>query len=189
MISYSEIEKGTEIIINNQPHEIIEALSVFKGRGHSTMQVRIKNLITGTISSQAIHPSDVFEEADLEKIKVKFIYSSKGSFVFSKENDPSKRFQLTQEQIGSSAKFLKPNQILEGLIFKNEVVNVSLPIKINLKVTEAPPGIKGDRAQGGNKTVILETGAEIAVPLFIEQDDIIEINTEKEEYVRRLEKK
>lgn len=188
MIAYSEIKKGDEIIINNQPHEIIEAVSMFKGRGHSTLQVKMKNLLTGTITNPSLHPSDQFEEAELKKIKVKFIYSNKGSYIFSEKDNPSKRFELSEEQLGPIIKFLKPNEIMEGLVFKERVVNVSLPIKISLKVAQAPPGVKGDRAQGGNKIVTLETGTEIAVPLFIEQGDIIEINTEKEEYVRRIAK-
>ena len=97
-------------------------------------------------------------------------------------------FDFTQEQIGNKAKFLRPNEIVEGIIFQEKIVNISLPIKVQLKVDQVPPGIKGDRAQAGNKIAVLETGAEINVPLFIEDGDVIEINTETEEYVRRMEK-
>jgi len=183
MISYSEIEKGTKIIYKNQPHEIIEAASVFKGRGHSTLQVKLRNLITGTVISDSFHPSDSFEEAEIEKQKVKFLYSHRDKYIFCK-NNPSDRFEL--DNLGNITKFLKPNQEVEAIIFNNKIVNISLPIKITLKVDQAPPGIKGDRAQSGNKLVTLETGAEINVPLFVEQGDIIEINTETGEYVRRI---
>jgi len=189
LISYSELRKGIRIIYNNQPYEIIEASSMFKGRGHSTLQVKLKNLLTGAILSPRLHPSDQFEQAEIEKIKVKFIYSHKERFVFSYEKNPSKRFELNKEQLGSIVKLLKSNQIVEGLVLKDEVVNISLPIKINLKVAEAPPGVKGDRSQSGNKIVVLETKAEMSVPLFVKEGDIIEINTEKGEYVRRIEKK
>lgn len=186
MISYSELKKGQRVIYKNQPHEIIEASSMFKGRGHSTTQAKLKNLITGNTVLENFHPADNFEEAEIEKIEVKFIYSHRDKFVFSKENE---RFELNEKQIGIKAKFLKPNQKLEGLVFEGEILDVSLPIKINLKVDQAPPGVKGDRASGGNKIVVLETGTELAVPLFVEQGDLIEVNTEKEEYVRRIEKK
>jgi len=162
---------------------------MFKGRGHSVLQVKLKNLITGEITSKTFHPSDNFEETEITKIKVKFVYSHRGKFIFCKENTPSERFELSEKQISSAIKFLKENQIIEGIIFKGKVINVSLPIKIQLKVKEAPPGVKGDRTQGGNKIVVLETGAEITVPLFIKKGDIIEINTEKGEYVRRIEKR
>jgi len=200
-ISYSELKKGARIVLNGQPYEIIEASSMFKGRGHSVSQTKLKNLITGEIISRTLHPSDSFEEAEISKIKAKFIYShpirkssiSNGAgqdkFIFSKEDNPSERFDLTEEQIGSAAKFLKSGQIVEGLFFGNKIINISLPIKIRLKVKEAPPEVKGNRAQSGSKTVILETGTEINVPLFIQEDDVIEINTEKAEYVRRIEKR
>ncbi len=188
-IPYSELKKGGSIIINNQPHEIIETSSMFKGRGHSVLQAKLKNLITGNIISKTFHPSDIFEEAELSIMKAKFLYSHRDKFFFCQENNSQDRFNLTKEQIGSIVKFLKPNQIIKGMIFKNKIINISLPIKIQLKVAQAPPGIKGDRAQGGNKIVILETGSEMNVPLFIEEGDIIEVNTEKEEYVRRIKKR
>ena len=127
-IPYSELKKGNQIIINNQPHEIVEASSMFKGRGHSTLQAKLKNLITGDILSKTFHPSDTFEETEISKIKAKFLYFHRDKFFFCEENNSSKRFNLTKEQIGSSVKFLKPNQIIEGIIFKGKVVNISLPI-------------------------------------------------------------
>ena len=95
------------------------------------------------------------------------------------------RFSFNEEQIGKQAKFFKPNSLVEGVIFNEKIINVVAPIKVQLKVKEAAPGIKGDRAQGGTKTAILESGAEIQVPLFIEEGDEIEINTELGEYVKR----
>jgi len=183
MISYSEIEKGIRIIYKNQPHEITEAASVFKGRGRSTLQAKLKNLITGAVLSESFHPSDSFEEAEIEKQTVKFLYSHRDQYVFCK-NNPSDRFEL--DNLGPITKFLKPNQEVEAIIFNNKIVSISLPIKITLKVEQAPPGVKGDRAQSGNKLITLETGAEINVPLFVQQGDIIEINTETGEYTRRL---
>ena len=188
-IPYSELKKGKQIIINNEPYEIIEASSMFKARGHSVLQVKLKNLITSNIISRTFHPSDIFEEAELFKIKAKFLYSHREDYFFTEKDNPSKRFSLTKKQISSSVKFLKPNQEVKTIIFKEKIINISLPIKIQLKVKQAPPGIKGDRAQAGNKIVVLETGAEINVPLFIEEGDIVEINVEKGEYVRRIEKR
>ena len=113
--------------------------------------------------------------------------ASLGQMKANSEGGKLHRFELTEEQIGSGAKFLKPNQELTAIKFKEKIVNIVLPIKVQLKVTESPPGLKGGRAQAGNKTVTLESGAQINVPLFIEQDDIIELNTENGEYVRRVE--
>jgi len=187
MVSYSELKKGLRIILNKEPHEILEARPLFKGRGHSVLQAKIKNLITGNVISQTFHPSDIFEEAELKKLQAKFLYVHHSQYFFSEINQPAKRFNLTQEQIGSQAQFLKPGQIVETLIYKGKIVNISLPIKVHLKVVEAPPGVRAGRAEAGTKQVVLETGATISVPLFIKEGDIIEVNTQTAEYVRRIE--
>lgn len=187
MLSHNDLRKGVRFILRNQPYEVLESSFVFKGRGGSIVQTKIKNLTTGNLLSKTFHPGEEFEEVEIEKIKVRFIYSRQNRYFFSKENDSSFRFDLSKEVIGNAAIFLKLNQIVEGMQFKSKIINISLPIKVQLKVTEAPPGIKGDRAQGGTKTVTLETEAKINVPLFIKEGDIIEINTESVEYVKRIE--
>jgi len=187
IVPYSELKKGVKIILDSEPYEIIEASHLFKGRGHSVLQVKLKNLITGNLIPKTLHPSDVFEEAEPSKIEAKFLYQHRDRFFFSEAKNPAKRFDLTIEQIGEQGEFLKTDQIVEGIIFENKVISISLPIKINLRVVESPPGLRGGRAEPGTKTVTLETGAKINVPLFIEEGDIIEINTQTGEYVRRVE--
>ena len=187
MVSFNELEKGITIIISNQPYEIIETSHMFKGRGSSVLRAKLKNLINGSVLSKTFHQGDAFEESEIKKEKAKFLYSHKDKYFFCQENNPSNRFDLNKEQVGDQAQFLKANQIVESIYFNNEIINILIPIKINLKVTEAPPGVKGDRAQGGNKTVTLETGAKMNTPLFVKTGDIIEINTESGEYVKRVE--
>lgn len=187
MPSFNELDRGTTIIIDNYPYEITEAAHLFKGRGHSVLQAKLKNLVTGNLISKTFHPSDSFEQAELSKIEIVFLYCHRDNYFFCEKNKPSERFSLTKEQVGKAVKFLKQNQSLSGIVFKNKIVNVSLPVKVALKVTESPPGIKGGRKEPGNKIVTLETGAKVAVPLFIKEGDIIEINTEKDQYVRRKE--
>ena len=189
MISHTELRKGVKIIIDKEPYEILESMALKKAQRRVVIQTKIKNLISGSVLDRNFHQGDVFKEADLSKTNIKFLYSHRGRFFFCQEDNPLKRIELSEEKIKDTVCFLKPNQILEGLIFKNEIIDISLPIKINLSVKESPPGVKGDRSQAGNKSVILETGAEINVPLFIKEGDIIEINTEKKEYTRRIEKK
>ena len=186
MISYSELKRGTRILLKSQPIEISECAPMFKGRGQSVLQSKIKNLKTGEIISWTFRPSDSFEEPDISKIELKFLYLHKNKYVFSILNDSSKRFELAKEQIGMTSEFLKPNQILAGLFFEKDLVSIILPIKIALKVVEAPPSIKGQSAQAGTKPVTVETGAKINTPLFIKNGDIIEINTETGEYVKRI---
>jgi len=186
MLNYSELKKKSRIIIDNEPYEIIESASSVKARGGSVLQTKLKNLKTGNVISKTFHPGETFEEPEILKLEVKFIYSHKDKYVFVKKDNPSERFELTFQQIDKKADFLKPNQIVEALTFNNKVINISLPIKIHLKIKEAPPTLKGE-SQTGNKAVVLETGAKITVPSFIKRDDIIEINTDTKEYVRRIE--
>jgi len=188
MLDHNDLKKGVQFILEGEPYEVLESSFTYKARGSSTMQGKIKNLKTGNIVTRTFHTGDNLQEAELEKIQVKFIYESKGKMVFSEVEDASKRFELSKEQIGEQTAFLLPNTQVEGLSFQGAVINVVLPIKMSFKVKEAPPGIKGDRATGGTKAATLETGAVANVPLFIETGDVIEINTETSEYVRRIEK-
>jgi len=187
MLDYFDLRKGTKFILEGQPYEVLEFQQMYKAQDMVVAKTKLRNLITGKVLEKNFHQGDAFEEAELEKIEVKFIYSHHGKFCFSETKNPSQRFELNEERIGTGSKFLKQNQILTGIKFQDRIINVTLPIKVQLKVTEAPPGIKGDRAQGGTKVVTLETGAKINVPLFVETGDIIEVNTETGEYVRRME--
>ena len=187
MLAHTDLKKGVRFILNSEPYEVLESSFVFKGRGSSIVQTKIKNLTTGNVISRTFHPGEEFEEAEIEKIKAKFLYSHRDKFFFCEEKNLSFRFDLPKEVIGKSSVFLKPNEIVEAIQFEGKIININLPIKVQLKVIEAPPGIKGDRAQGGTKTVTLETGAKINVPLFIEEGDVIEANTETGQYVKRVE--
>ena len=187
MLSHVELKKGTYFVYEQVPCLVVEHSLMFKGRGSSVMQVKIRNLKTGNVLSRTLHAGEEFEEADLEKLQVKFIYENQKKYVFAEAGNPSKRFTLTKEQVGFQVQFLVPNTLMEGVRFEGEILTVALPIKMSLRVKDAPPGIKGDRALGGTKTVTLESGAEIQVPLFVQTGDVIEVNTENGEYARRVQ--
>ena|SRR3989344_1648431 len=186
MLTHTDLKKGTEFIYEGQPWLVLESLHSKVAQRRPVMQTKIKNLITGAVQERNFQQGDIFEEAGLEKKNIKFIYQSKGQYTFSEIDDPSKRFSFTESQIGSQAKYLAPNTIVTGIVFEDNIINFNLPIKVNLKVKESAPGVKGDRAQGGTKEAVLESGAIIQVPLFIESGDTIEINTELGEYVKRV---
>ncbi|TFG35156.1 MAG: elongation factor P [Parcubacteria group bacterium] len=187
MLSHTEVRRGVQIIIDGQPYEVLESSPMKKAQRRVVIQSKIKNLINGNVLDWNFHQSDVFEEADITKKEASFLYAHKDKYFFTEKNNPSKRFDLSKDLIGESAKFLKPGQIVEEIQFEGKTINISLPIKVQLKVVEAPPGIRGDRAQGGTKSVTLESGVNINVPLFIEQGDIVELNTETGGYTRRVE--
>lgn len=187
MLSYFDLRKGVKFILEDQPYEVLDFQQVYKAQDAVVARTKIRNLISGKVLEKTFHQGDTFEEAELEKTEVKFLYNHRGKFGFCEVKNPRIRFELEEEQIGQGAKFLKPNQILTGMKFLEKIININLPVKVNLKVTEAPPGLRGERAQAGTKPVTLETGAIINAPLFIETNDLIEVNTETGQYARRVE--
>lgn len=188
MLTYFDLRKGVRFIFEGVPYEVLEFKQIGKAQDVVVAKTKIKNLLTGKILEKTFHQNDTFEEAEIEKVPVKFIFSKRGKYFFCEKDNPSKRFEMEEIKIGEGAKFLKPGLILDGLKFKDKIINVSLPIKIQLKVIETPPGIKGGREQPGTKPAVLETGAKINVPLFVETGDIVEVNTETGEYIRRVGK-
>ncbi len=188
MLSYTDLRQGTIFILDNQPYQVLEFNFLRMQQRKPVAQTKIKNLITGKIISRNFQPSETFAEAEIKLKEVKFLYSYRDKFVFCEINDPSKRSELSAEQIGDLSKFLKPDSTVKVMEFKGKVINLDLPIKMDFNVIEAPPSVRGNTAQGGTKSVKIETGVMINAPLFIEQGDIIRINTHTGEYVERVEK-
>ncbi len=187
-LGVNDLKPKTFFIFEGQPYVVLDAHHLKMQQRRPVVQTRMRNLMSGKILERNFAQSDVFEEADITRENVKFLYAHRDQYWFSEEKNPSKRFELSQDILGDSNRFLKANTILEALLFDGKVITVELPIKMDFKVTEAPPAVRGDTAQGGNKQVTLETGATINVPLFVNQDDIITINTQTGEYVGRAEK-
>lgn len=189
MLNYNDLRPGVIFILDNAPYEVLEYHFLRMQQRKPVVQTKIRNLINNRVLDRTFHQNETFEEAEIKREKVKFIYAYRDKFIFCYENNPSKRFELSGEQVGENSKYLKPNSLIEVALFNNKIVNIILPIKIDFEVTEAPPNIKGSTASGGNKVVTIETGAKINVPLFIEQGDIIRINTQTNQYSERIEKR
>ncbi|MEX2436918.1 MAG: elongation factor P [Candidatus Paceibacterota bacterium] len=186
MLNFSDLKKGTEFVKDGQPFVVLDYLHVKKQRGAPVAQLKIKNLITSKTQDVTAHQSDKFEEAVINKISVEFVYEHRGSFNFKDPKNPSNRFDIDEEVIGDNKNYLKEGVEVKAVKFNGEIVNIELPVKVDLKVTEAPPSIKGSTADGGTKVVTTETGLKVNAPLFIEQGDVIRVNTEKNEYVERV---
>lgn len=186
MLSYFDLRKGVQFILDGQPYEVLEFSQMGKAQDVVVAKTKIKNLITHKVFHRNFHQGDTFKEAEIRKMQAKFVYSHRDKFVFSELKNPANRFDLTKEQLADASKFLKPNQEVTVLIFDEKIINISLPIKVELKVQDAPPSLRGDTAQGGSKPVTLETGGVVNAPLFIEAGDVLEVNTETGEYVRRI---
>lgn len=186
MLDYSEVTVHKYIIYENEPWEVIGSHVFRKQQRKPVNAVKLRNLITGRMTEISFHVSDKIEEADIDKKEVKYLYTNKGEYWFSEANDPSKRFQIPEEMIGQAAKFLKPNITVDAMLFSDKIIGLKLPIKMELEVTEAHDATRGNTAQGATKSVKLETGAEIQVPMFIKQGDVVRVNTETGDYADRI---
>ena len=187
-LSVNELKSKVFFVFEGQPYVVLETHHLKMQQRRPTVQVKMRNLVNGKVLERNFAQSDVFEEADVSRQKVKFLYSHREQYWFANEDEPSNRFELGEDVLGDSTKFLKPNTILDAILFNEKIITIELPVKMDFKVVEAPPAVRGDTAQGGVKQVKIETGASVNVPLFINQDDIIRINTESGEYTERIEK-
>lgn len=187
-LSYNELKIGAIFIKDGDPWKVLEYAFIRMQQGKPVTQLKIENLVSGKVVDYSAHQREEFEEAEIEKMPVIFIYQNRGEYWFHEKGNPKNRFQLKPEIIGKAAQFLKANTEVEAYKFGDKFINVEPPIKVDLKVTEAPPAIKGNTAQGGTKLVTLETGGKVDAPLFINEGDILRVNTTTGEYVERVEK-
>lgn len=186
MLEYNEIKERKYIVMDGDPYEVLTSHVFRKQQRKPVNATKLRNLISGRVVEHSFQVSDKVNEAEISKMPVRFIYENKGEYWFHETTNPSKRFTVAKEQIGDTqVKFLKPNSEIELLMFGDTLIGVKLPIKVDLKVTEAADAVKGNTVQGGTKAVTLETGAVINVPMFINQGDLIRVNTELGEYVER----
>ena len=187
-IGMNDLKPGVFFIYEGQPYTVLETHHLKMQQRRPVMQTKMKNMLNGKLYERNFQQSDIFEEADIEYQNVKFLYNHREEYWFCHENDPSERFQLSQGLIGDAVKYLKPNTVVKAILFNQKIINIELPIKMDFKVVEAPPAIRGDTAQGGVKQIKIETGTVINVPLFINEGDIIRVNTQSGEYTERVNK-
>jgi len=188
MLSYNELKKGVIFVMDGEPYEVMEYEFLRMQQRKPVAKCKIKSLISGKITERNFHQSETFEEADILREEVKYLYNHRGEFWFSAKDNAANRFMLPENLVGPAGQFMKTNSPVVAYKFGDKIIAIKPPIKVDLKVKEAPPGFKGDTATGGTKKVTLETGAIVDVPLFINSGDIIRINTETGIYVERMEK-
>ena len=188
ILQYNEATVGTFIVYEGQPYEVLESRVFRMQQRKPVAQTKIRNLRSGKILQRTFHQNESFEEADIEREPVVYIYHHRNEYWFHKKEKSGERLKLTEEILGNTVHFLKENTVVSAEKFNGEVINIQIPVKVDLKVIETPPGVKGDTAQGGSKEAKLETGYRLNVPLFINEGDVIRINTETGEYTERVHK-
>ena len=189
-LQYSEIREKKIIIHDNEPCEVVESHVARTQQRKPQNQVKLRSLISGKVFPATFHVADSAEEADIIKRDITFLYHNRGEFWFCEPEDKSKRFKLDSALIGDTSKFLKQNENATALVWDNDgeetIIKVTLPIKMEFKVKEAPPAVRGDTSKGGMKIITLENGATLNSPMFVSNGDTICVNTETGEYVERV---
>ena len=189
MLEYNEILPKRVILMDGEPYEVLDAHVFRKQMRKPVNQTKLRHLITRKVTEHAFHQMEKVNEANLSTREVKFLYKNKGEYWFCPPNNTADRFKLEEDTVGPAGAFMRANSIIEALIFDENIISVRVPIKVELRVLEAPPAVRGNTAQGGSKQITLETGASINAPLFINEGDMVRINTETAQYVERVDKK
>lgn len=184
MLSLNEIKIGALLKIGGEPYAVIKADHHKMGRGGAVLKTKLKNLLNGNVMEKTFQGNEKAEEAATETGRANYLYKTDQEAYFM-NNESFEQFSLPVAEIGDKLKFLKEGADVNILYFQGKPAALKLPIKISLKVTSAPPGVRGNSAGNVSKTVELETGAQISAPMFINQGDLVIINTDTGEYVSR----
>ena len=183
MLSMNELKPGVIIELDGEPYIVLESNHNKVAQRRPVMQTKIRNIITGKVRAETFQQSDSIKEAGVERVKAKFLYRTRAEFFF--QTDSGEKTGFSEDMLEDKTRYLKKDMSVDIFTFKEKPISVELPIKVTLEVKEAPPGHRGDTVQGGLKDVVLETGAIVKTPLFVETGDKIEIDTRTGSYVRR----
>ncbi|MDD2234216.1 MAG: elongation factor P [Desulfitobacteriaceae bacterium] len=184
MISTNEFKTGLTIQIDGDVYTIVEFQHVKPGKGAAFVRTKLKNVKTGAIVERKMNAGEKVPKAHVERREMQYLYKDGDLFVVM-DNESYEQTSLTVEQIGDGVKWLKENMNLGVLFFGTTVIGVDIPNTVQLLVTQADPAVKGDTATGGSKPATLETGVIVQVPFFVNEGDLLIIDTRTGNYVQR----
>lgn len=185
MITSNDLKTGMTIIHNGVLHEVVEFQHIKPGKGHAFVRTKLKNLVNFTLFEFTFRSKQPMEQAIVDKKQLQYLYRDKNIFYFM---DPETYDQIPVDIhfVEDYLEYMKENEFIHFTLYNGDVVKIDMPDFINLKVQHALPGVKGDTAQGGSKPVTLETGKVVQVPLFINEGDVLKIDTRTGKYVERV---
>lgn len=188
MVSSNDLKAGMTILYKDTIHEVVECQHIKPGKGHAFVKTRLKNMTNGTIFEYSYRAKESIDQAIVEKKDLQYLYKDKDLYYFM-DPETYEQIPVNKSQIEPLLEYLKEQQTIYFTLYQGHAVSVELPDFINLKVVQALPGIKGDTAQGGTKPVTLETGKVVQAPLFINQGDVIKVDTRTGRYIERVSQK
>jgi elongation factor P len=188
VLSYNEILPKTIINYNNEPYEVLSS-HVFRMQMRKPVNnTKLRQLVGGKVIEISFHQNETVTEAEVSTMQANYLYTNRGESWFAEEGNAKNRFSFPEEQVREKVQWLAPNSTVEVLTYEEKPMTIKIPVKVELKVKDAPPAVKGNTVSGGTKLAELATGAKVNVPLFINTGDIVRINTDTGEYTERVEK-
>lgn len=184
MLPISQIRKGLAIVYENEPYIVLDEQHSKMGRAGAVVRTKIKGVKSGKVLEITFQGNDKIEEADLAYKRCQFLYADDKAAHFMDES--YEQFALERNVVSDALSYLKEGQNADITVYEGQPVQIKLPPKVELAVSEAPPAVKGDTATNVQKTIKLETGLEILSPLFIKEGDVVRVNTETGQYVERV---
>lgn len=184
MISVNEFRTGLTIEVDGDIWRVMDFQHVKPGKGAAFVRSKLRNLRSGNVNEKTFRAGEKVAKAQIDNRKMQYLYADGDMHVFM-DNESYEQIELSEKQLEYELKFLKENMEVHVITYKEEVLGVELPVTVTLEVAETEPGIKGDTASGGSKPAKMETGVVVQVPFFVNQGDMLIINTEEAEYVSR----
>ena len=185
MISVNDLKTGLTLQLDNGLWSVVEFLHVKPGKGAAFVRSKLKNVETGQVVEKTFRAGEKVAKAMLDRREMQYLYKEGKEYVMM-DNETYEQLQLTEEQIGDGIKYLKENMVVQVLMHDSRIIGVDLPAHVILEVTDTPPSEKGNTAQGGSKPATLETGAVVQVPFFVQNGDVIRVDTRSNEYLDRV---
>lgn len=185
MISTAEFRNGARLELDGEPFYIVEFQHVKPGKGGAFVRTKLKSYVTGNVIDRTFRSGEKFDEPELEEREMQFLYAAGDAYTFM-DTENFEQFTYDKKQLGENADLLKDNMVAKILIYKHRPIAVELPTFVELKIVDAEPGVRGDTASGGTKPAVVETGAVIKVPLYLEVGETIRIDTRTRQYVERV---
>ncbi len=185
MISTTDFRSGARVEIDSVPYSIIEFQKVKPGKGGAFVRTKLKNLKTGGVIDRTFRSGEKLDEPNVDECEMQFLYASGDSYSFM-DSSSYEQFSYDKSQLGDNTDLLKEDTLVKILLYNGVPISVELPNFMELKVVETDPGHRGDTATGGTKLAKVETGASVKVPLYLENGEMIRIDTRSREYVERI---
>ena len=185
MITAGDFRNGVTFELEGNVFQIVEFQHVKPGKGAAFVRTKLKNVITGAVVERTFRPTEKMPKAHIDRRDYEYLYND-GDLYYFMDTETYEQMPLSNEQLGDSLKFVKENMVVKVLSYKGSVFGIEPPTFVELEVTATEPGFKGDTSTGAVKPATLETGATINVPLFIDQNDVIRVDTRTGEYMERV---